>query len=184
MRASHWLAWWDKLDDDPNYQRAWNDRWVSLRESTLSTDQLLGRIDSVAALLDEAQVRNFEKWDILGEVVWAPNGNSRADPGETGRDTYAKEVSFLRDWVEARLQWIDTQVPAPPDFTQNGGAVPTGFSLEMSEGSGFGAFPGEVYYTLDGTGPGSRRGTGHALQHSAGSRPERANHGTHEERWW
>ena len=155
MRAGHWLAWWDKLDDDPNYQRAWNDRWVSLREGTLTTDQLLGRIDSVAALLEEAQIRNFEKWDILGEAVWVVNGNSRADPGDLGRDTYAKEVSFLRDWVERRLEWIDSQVPAPPDFNQNGGAAATGFSLEMSEGTAFSPFPGDVFYTLDGTDPAS-----------------------------
>jgi len=153
MRAGHWLAWWDKLDDDPNYQRAWNDRWVSLRESTLTTDALLGRIDSTAALLDEAQGRNFEKWDILGAVVWAPNGNSRADPGETGRDTYAKEITYLHDWVEGRVQWIDSQVPSPPDFSQNGGAVATGYSLEMSDGTGFSPFPGDVFYTLDGTDP-------------------------------
>ncbi|MDC0302580.1 CotH kinase family protein, partial [bacterium] len=31
MRAGHWLAWWNDLDDDPLYQRAWDDRWVKLR---------------------------------------------------------------------------------------------------------------------------------------------------------
>lgn len=153
MRANTWLGWWDRLDDDPNYQLAWNDRWVSLRESTLSTAQLLGHIDSVATLLEEAQVRNFEKWDILGAAVWVVNGSNRADAGEAGRDTYAKEVSYLRNWVDGRLQWIDSQVPSPPEFSQNGGAVATGFSLEMSEGVAFRPFAGDVYYTIDGTDP-------------------------------
>ena len=153
MRAGHWLKWWDRLGDDPNYQRAWSDRWVSLRESTLSSGKLLGRIDSIAALLEESQVRNFEKWDILGAAVWTPNGKTRADPGDLGRDTYAKEIAFLRNWVEDRVAWIDTQVPSPPDFNQKGGSVPTGFQLLMTEGVGFQAFTGEIYYTENGLDP-------------------------------
>ncbi|MGJ8696583.1 MAG: CotH kinase family protein [Verrucomicrobiaceae bacterium] len=153
MRAGHWLAWWDELDDDPNYQRAWNDRWVELRESTLTTEGLLGKIDGDAALLGEAQMRNFSKWDILGVAVYVVNGRTRADPGDLDRDTYEKEVTFLRDWVEDRVAWIDSQVPSPPDFSQNGGAVPEGYSLVMSEGSSFGAFSGDVFYTTDGSDP-------------------------------
>lgn len=153
MRANHWISWWDKLDDDPNYQRAWNDRWVSLRENTFTSDQLLGHIDSTAALLEEAQMRNHDKWDILGKAVYVVNGKTRADPGDLGRDTYAKEVAYLRDWVEARLLWLDSQVPSPPDFNQNGGSVPVGFNLEMSEGTEFQAFPGLVHYTTDGSDP-------------------------------
>ncbi|MGC6467207.1 MAG: CotH kinase family protein [Akkermansiaceae bacterium] len=153
MRAGHWLAWWGRLDDDPLYQRAWNDRWVSLREGVLAQGNLLGRIDAIAALLDESQARNFDQWDILGTAVWSPNGKSRADPGELGRDTYAKEITYLRDWVEDRALWIDSQVPSPPEFNQNGGNVAVGFSLEMSEGTGYQAFPGDIYYTTDGADP-------------------------------
>lgn len=153
MRAGHWLAWWGKLEDDPLYQRGWNDRWVSLREGALSNIELLGHIDETAALLEEAQVRNFEKWDILGEAVWTPNGRTRADPGDLDRDTYAKEVAFIRDWVDDRVQWIDSQVPSPPDFNQNGGSVPNGFALEMNSGSGFQVFAGDVFYTMDGSDP-------------------------------
>lgn len=155
MRAGHWLEWWDRLEDDPNYQRAWNDRWVELRSGALSSDKLLGRIDAIAALLEESQVRNFEKWDILGTAVWTPNGKTRADPGDLGRDTYAKEIAFLRNWVEDRAEWINSQVPSPPDFNQNGGSVPFGFQLVMSEGLGFQDFPGDIYYTADGSDPAS-----------------------------
>ena len=72
-----------------------------------------------------------------------------ADP-ENG---YAKEVAYLRNWVEGRLQWLDTKVPSPPNFNQSGGSVPVGFNLEMREESGFPAFPGEVHYTMDGNDP-------------------------------
>jgi len=155
MRAGHWLKWWNRLDDDPSYQRAWNDRWVELRSGALSSEKLLGRIDSIAALLQESQVRNFEKWDILGTAVWTPNGKTRADPGDLNRDTYAKEIAFLRNWVEDRADWIDSQVPSPPDFNQKGGSVPVGFQLVMSEGLEFQSFPGDIYYTTDGSDPAS-----------------------------
>lgn len=155
MGNSHWMGWWGKMDNDSNYQMAWNDRWVELRESLLSTDQLIGHINAVAALLEEAQVRNFEKWDTLGKAVWVTNNRTRADPGESERDTYAKEVDFLRSWIGERLQWIDAQVPSPPDFSQNGGSVAAGFSLELSEGMGFEPYSGEIRYTLDGTDPAS-----------------------------
>lgn len=153
MRAGHWLAWWNELDDDPVYQQAWNDRWVELREGVLSTDALLAKIDGDAAMLEEAQVRNFEKWDILGVAVYVVNGRTRADPGDLSRDTYAKEVTFMRDWVEDRVVWIDSQVPSPPDFSQNGGAVGSGYLLTMSEGTSFAPFEGDVFYTTDGTDP-------------------------------
>ena len=153
MRAGHWLAWWNELDDDPVYQQAWNDRWVELREGVLSTDALLAKIDGGAAMLEEAQVRNFEKWDILGVAVYVVNGRTRADPGDLSRDTYAKEVTFMRDWVEDRVVWIDSQVPSPPDFSQNGGAVGSGYLLTMSEGTSFAPFEGDVFYTTDGTDP-------------------------------
>ena len=153
MRAGHWLAWWNELDDDPVYQQAWNDRWVELREGILATDQLLEKIDGDAALLDEAQVRNFDQWDILGVAVYVVNGRTRADPGDLDRDTYEKEVSFLRNWVEDRVAWIDSQVPSPPDFSRNGGAVVSGFSLEISEGTTFAPFAGDIFYTIDGSDP-------------------------------
>ncbi len=155
MRAGHWLAWWNELDDDPEYQRAWNDRWVELRESSMSTEQLLEKIDADAVLLEEAQIRNFAKWDILGVAVYVPNGRTRADPGDLNRDTYAKEVTYMRDWVEDRVAWIDTQVPSPPDFSKNGGPVAFGSSLEMSEGTSFGSFSGDIFYTTNGIDPAS-----------------------------
>jgi hypothetical protein len=157
MRAGHWLAWWNELDDDPVYQRAWNDRWVELRESVLGTDKLLGKIDGDATLLAEAQERNFEKWDILGVAVYVVNGRTRADPGDLTRDTYVKEVTFMREWVEDRVAWIDSQVPSPPDFSQNGGSVAQGYSLEMGEGTSFAPFAGDIFYTTDGVDPADPR---------------------------
>ena len=151
--GAHWMKWWNQLDEDPEYQQQWEDRWVELRQGVFTNEALLGDIDAIAALLDEGAQRNFERWDALGKAVWSTGGSTRADPGEGERDTYAKEVAFVRDWLTARLEWIDSQVPSPPGFNTNGGAVPEGFALEMHPGSGFKPSAGNVYFTLDGNDP-------------------------------
>ncbi|MDB4808549.1 CotH kinase family protein [Verrucomicrobiales bacterium] len=157
--GGHWMKWWDQLDEDPEYQQQWEDRWVQLRQGVFTNEALLGDIGAIASLLDEGAQRNFERWDALGKAVWSTGGSTRADPGEGERDTYAKEVGFIREWLTARLEWIDSQVPSPPSFNQNGGAVPAGFDLEMNPGTEFKGFTGSVYYTVDGSDPRESGGT-------------------------
>jgi hypothetical protein len=53
----------------------------------------------MAAILEEAQERNFTLWPILGVYVW-PN------PGALP-DTYAGEVQKMKNWLENRLDWMD-----------------------------------------------------------------------------
>ena len=160
--GGHWMKWWNQLDEDPEYRQLWEDRWVELREGLFTNEMLIGDINAIEALLEEGAQRNFERWDALGKAVWSTGGSTRADPGENERDTYAKEVAFVRDWLTARLEWIDSQVPSPPSLNQNGGAVPSGFALEMSPGSGFKPFTGSVYYTVDGSDPREQGGTNNA----------------------
>jgi hypothetical protein len=58
----------------------------------------VGTIDSIANLLSEAQVRNFRRWPILGNYVWP---NAYIGP------TYKSEVDYLKNWLLARLLWLD-----------------------------------------------------------------------------
>ncbi|MEM7387816.1 MAG: CotH kinase family protein, partial [Verrucomicrobiota bacterium] len=151
--GSHWLKWWLELEKDSDYQTAWNDRWVALRETLLSNEKLFSDIAATAALLEESQQRNFTRWDILGRAVWSTGGSTRADPGETDRTTYGAEIEFVRSWLEARLAWIDAQVPGAPTFNQAGGAVAKGFPLEISLQTPFRPVNGQLVYTTDGTDP-------------------------------
>lgn len=108
MKNSHWLKWWNRLDDDPAYQQQWNDRWKSLRQDTLATHNLLAEIDDLVSLLDETQQRNFERWPILGTEVW----KNREAPNWRQRRTYIDEITWLKDWLQTRLAWIDIQIDA------------------------------------------------------------------------
>ncbi|MHC4517404.1 MAG: CotH kinase family protein, partial [Planctomycetota bacterium] len=135
--------WWRRLFEDPDFRLHYADRWFAARRELFTTDRLLGMIDDYAALLDEPQARNFDRWPVLGRYVW---------PNWYVADTYQQEIDWMKDWLADRLTWMDGQVagefaPPPPTFSQQGGHVEAGFALEM------GAPSGRIFYTLDGSDP-------------------------------
>jgi hypothetical protein len=64
--------WWRRLFEDTEFRFRYADRWFGLRRNLFTTDRLLQTVDDAASELDEAQVRNFNRWQILGIDVW-PN---------------------------------------------------------------------------------------------------------------
>jgi len=94
--------WWPVLLEDVAYQRLVRCRWNELRSTILHTDTINAWIDSVAAYLDEAQTRNFEKWDILGTYV---NWNYFIGAN------YEEEINYLKWWFKARSEWLDINLP-------------------------------------------------------------------------
>lgn len=136
--------WFPRLFTDQAFRLRYADRWFALRKSVLQTSQLLAEIDGYVDLLAESQVRNFQRWPILGTYVW-PNA-----PGWETRPTYQDEINWMKNWLVDRLTWIDSQFVAPPVFNQDGGSVPFGFQLAMSPPPGV---SGTIYYTLDGSDP-------------------------------
>jgi hypothetical protein len=90
--------WWIKLFNNDEFRQQLISRWTELRESTLDYDSISNIIVSNAIFLNEAQERNFSKWDILGSYVW-PNyfiGNN-----------YQEEVNYLKLWIGQRILWMD-----------------------------------------------------------------------------
>ncbi len=100
---------WAKLFNEPKFQYLFKTRWLELRKSVLHTDSLMNFIDSQAILLEEAQQRNFERWPILGEFTW------RSLDGYAERDTYQKEVDYMKDFLQDHLNWMDDQMRLIPD---------------------------------------------------------------------
>ncbi len=95
-------AWWPRMLEDTIYTRTLRCRWEHLRAGILNTDSINAWIDSVAAYLDEAQTRNFEKWDILGVYV---NWNYFVG------DTYEEEIDYLKTYMQLRSEWLDINIP-------------------------------------------------------------------------
>jgi hypothetical protein len=90
--------WVLDLSNDPDIRNRTNCRWQSLRQGSLSTEQLWQFIDSTALQLNEARIRNFERWPVLGTYVW---------PNSYIGETYEDELLFLKDWLRDRLDWMD-----------------------------------------------------------------------------
>ena len=85
---------------DPTFRNKVSERWTSLRASTLSKSTIDDYIATFKSQLQESQQRNFAKWKILGKYVW-PN----PEPIPT---TWNEEVSALKNWIHARLTFLDS----------------------------------------------------------------------------
>lgn len=100
--CSKWLPFWiKKLPEIPAVSHKTNCRWQELREGPLHTDSLLQFIDENTALTEEARVRNFRRWDILGKYIW---------PNDFVADDYDEEIDFLKTWLVERLAWMDANM--------------------------------------------------------------------------
>jgi hypothetical protein len=93
-----------RLMQDDHFVDAMYTRYFQLRETMLSNESVHHYIDSVATLVEEAQARHYERWDILGRDVGA-----REHPPIP--DTYAGEIDRLKEWIDKRLTWLDASMP-------------------------------------------------------------------------
>lgn len=102
--------YWRKLWYCQTYRKQAENRWNELRNGVLSTQYIFGMIDSIATLLDEAQDRNYQRWDeVLGEYIW-PNPS-----GFENRRTYQSEINYMKSWISGRLSWMDHNIAHPDD---------------------------------------------------------------------
>ncbi|MBD3288908.1 T9SS type A sorting domain-containing protein, partial [candidate division KSB1 bacterium] len=90
--------WWQKLMADPNFVAKIYTRWHQLRQDILDTSRIISIIDSMAVHIDEAQKRNFKRWDILGTYIW---------PNPYIGGSYYAEIRYLKYWLQSRILWMD-----------------------------------------------------------------------------
>jgi hypothetical protein len=125
---------------DPDFNQRIADRWSELRTNVFAASNVLARVDEMSALLNEAAVRDFQKWPRLGTYVW-PNPSIYVTP-----TNYAGIISAMKNWIQGRYTWIDSQFIIPPKFSVVGGRIPPGLSVSLTGTS-------NIYYTLDGSDP-------------------------------
>ncbi|HNT22572.1 MAG TPA: CotH kinase family protein [Saprospiraceae bacterium] len=90
--------YWHYLTQDSLYNTNLYKRWSEWRKTILSEQNLMAAIDSMAALLEEAQVRNFQRWNILSQHVW---------PNAYVGGSYSNEIQYLKNWLSKRLVYLD-----------------------------------------------------------------------------
>jgi hypothetical protein len=93
--------WWGQLLRDYTFQQHITNRWRELRSTLWTNDRLNACIDSTAGLLAEAEVRNFQRWQVLGVYVW---------PNSFIGQTYQQEVDYLKYWLMQRVKWMDDNI--------------------------------------------------------------------------
>lgn len=97
--------WWKKLWEDPTYRTQLKERWATLREGPLSNERIYNMLDSLSGQLQEAQVRNFQRFPVLNSWVW---------PNVFCCGTYEQHLGFLQNWLTLRLQWMDNALQSLP----------------------------------------------------------------------
>lgn len=95
------VSWYQRFTRDTYFRNKMYTRWHTLRQNQLSNSRITYLIDSMAASMEEAQVRNYQRWPILGQRIW---------PNQYVGATYASEVAWLKDWITRRANWMDTNM--------------------------------------------------------------------------
>jgi hypothetical protein len=116
--------WWKKVWADPAFKKQVAIRWKDLRANLLATSTLFSTIDSLSAVVNEGQQRNFERWPILGVKVW---------PNYFVGSSFADEVNWMKGWIVNRVDWLDqTLAPLATGVRDERPAVPATSALEQN----------------------------------------------------
>ncbi len=115
--------YWDKLLADPVFTNRLTRRWNELRNTIFHDDSLMNRVEMFADSIEEARIRNFVRWPVLGVWVW---------PNEFVGPDYQSELNYLKLWISARVNWMDSQIGA--NFTTVDWAAADDFSPTSVDG--------------------------------------------------
>lgn len=89
--------WYTILTDDPAFCAKVKEIWNSHHDELMAIPDF---IDTKAMIMEEAQQRNFTRWDILNQYVW---------PNVVVTGSYEKEVEYLKEYYTSRFEWLDTK---------------------------------------------------------------------------
>ncbi len=90
--------WWKRLWDDPAFRTQLVARWAELRSGVFTDAAVTGVLDSLVGVVQQAQVRNWQRWPVLYEWVW---------PNAFCCGSYPQHVDYLHDWLLHRMEWMD-----------------------------------------------------------------------------
>jgi CotH kinase protein len=103
-QTSGWYArqslWFTRLFQDPVFRARFNARWAEMKRTGV-VDSLQNLVIARASYLSVVQVKNFERWPILGTYVW---------PNRVVTGSYNGEAIALKGWLADRVRWMDAEV--------------------------------------------------------------------------
>lgn len=97
IRSAYWFA---RLFQDPAFDARLRARWAEFKAAGVF-EGIFADIDRRTTHLDKAQVKNFQRWDIL---------NVDVPPNRVVTGSYAAEVAAMKAWLRDRYNWMDAQL--------------------------------------------------------------------------
>ena len=113
--TEHQLFWFKEMIADTSFMDSTITRWKELRKGPLSLHHIHSLIDHWSGQLEEAQRRNFKKYNILGSYVWPNPGYPESgsygysSPTSGAPKTWEEEVAVMKEFIQKRLEWMDGQ---------------------------------------------------------------------------
>lgn len=102
MQATGWHVkhhhWFERMYEDPAFKAKVKSMWQQYKSEI---DDLLPTIDKVAAELAISQEKNFKLWPNFNDPNWAT---------VQGKLSYKSQVDYLRDFLAARIAWMDGEI--------------------------------------------------------------------------
>lgn len=138
-------TWWNRLFRDANFYQDYIDRWQALRRTgAFSPSSLNTLIDDLNSQISaEAIARDLKRWNQT-KRNWTGAYALHPVP-QAGQPA---EVQRLKDWLQVRADFFDTQWVAQPETTANSGYIPPGSGITLT-----GPAAGKIFYTTDGSDP-------------------------------
>ena len=94
------VLWFDRLFQDPNFVKDVKSRFAHFYNKR---NEIYQNINDNANYLKRSAVENNNKWGTLYNYVW---------PNSTIAGSYENEVQTMKNWLEARFQWLNAQYSA------------------------------------------------------------------------
>ena len=94
--------WMCSLMEDEEFVRRLRERWIEVREPL--REAYMTAIDESVSRIGISADANFKVWDIMDRQV------AVQPPHMLEYDTYEKQVEYLRNFINDRMDWIDSQL--------------------------------------------------------------------------
>jgi len=98
--------------EDPVFQQAFRDRWRELRQGVMSDGSIMNRLDAIKLQIFDDVQANFDRWpqeEMIGEDDWVLDFSEDCPTYQ-----WVDSDAAARQWINERLQWIDTSLDTFP----------------------------------------------------------------------
>lgn len=137
------VPWWARLFNDIDFYQKYIDRWEELRRGAFSPAAVNALLDGLNSKMPAAAVaRDLSRWSRPKRPWQSPFTQEVFPAGQQA------EIQRMKDYLQLRADFFDSQWVGPVDASQ-----PPGFVLEGAVISLSGPDGAEIYYTLNGSDP-------------------------------